>query len=418
MNKKSKNAIESMRKLANSLSGDAKEVVEQFVAYAEGLEADEATHELTELQDKFAELVAAVAKQNEEVAERISKLKNELMAMVGGSKSVADKFTADVRNEIAKALVTAKSKQDAIAQVFDIAEKAGVEVKRTKNDVTGIEFGDIVDYALQIKQDESDDIFDALRKTARNKFYYAELDGSNAAAIAKQWNGRTDTATEKAVQELALEGKRIDTKYVYKRQRLDNEDLDDAEENGQLAALENDIRAELRKAVKALAVKSILVGDTINGNGQKVTTFETIGAKTTTDVFTTIVAPATAGSPIFADFRKAADAVKTDKKWLFVSSAVKAELIKRPAGADTHFYTDAELAAQLGVDKVVVKDYIAEVEGVHGIVIDPNEYWVKERKTIDVAFPEYKDNTRNYLYEINMGGAIHGLKSTAVLREA
>lgn len=416
MNAKRKNAVESMRKMSNALDGNAKELVEQFVAFAEGLEADEAEHNIDELSAKFEELVKAVAAQNEEVAEKIQSLKNE----IAGSRSVnvADKFTAEVKNAIAKALVTAKSKQDAISQVTAIAKENGIEVKATKNDVSGLSFTDIVDYALQIKQDESDDIFDSLRKTARNKFYYAELDETDATAIAKQWNGISADEAEKAIQTLALEGKTISTKYVYKRQRLDNEDLDDAEEAGQLGELESDIRAELRKSVKALAVKSILVGDTVNANGQKVTTFETIGSKTATDLFTEVVNPATASAPVFADFRAAADAVKTDRKWLFVTSAVKAELIKRPAGADVHFYTDAELAAQLGVDKVIVKDYIGDIEGVHAIVLDPNEYWLKEKKTIDVAWPEYKDNTRNYIYEINMGGAIHGLKSTAVLREA
>ena len=77
-----------------------------------------------------------------------------------------------------------------------------------------------------------------------------------------------------------------------------------------------------------------------------------------------------------------------------------------------------ELAAKIGVDKVFKKDYLAGVEGLHAIILDPDQYWVKEKKEVDVAFPQYEKNARGFLYELNAGGIIRGLKSTAVLREA
>lgn len=409
MNKKNQNAVESMKKLSNSLTGDAKSVVESFIEFAEGLEADANEHNVTDLADKFNELVATVAKQNEEIAEKMQKLRNDMQA--GSAKSVKEKVSGKVANEVAHILLTAKTKDSCIAELNDCMKR---------NDITGLSYAGLVDYAIQIKQDESDDIFDALYKTGRSKWFYAELDESEAAQIAKQWNGEGEGVTEKDIQELAVEGKEISTKYIYKRQRVANEDLDDAREAGQEGALVSDIRAELRKAVKALAVKSILVGDTINGNGSKVTVFETIGTKTATDLHTTVINPETASTVTLKDVRKAAAAVKSERKWLFVTEALKLELATRiyAAGGSEFFFTDDELAAQLGVDRVIAKDYLSEESGLHAIVLDPSEYWVKEKKVADVAFPQYEKNTFNYLYEINMGGAIHGLQSTAVLREA
>jgi hypothetical protein len=271
---------------------------------------------------------------------------------------------------------------------------------------------------LQLKQENNDEIFDALYKTNRSKFFYGELDPTNPKNIAKQWTKGSETS--KAEQELAVDGKALQTAYIYKLQCLANEDLDDAREAGQEAELLRDIREELMRAVKGLAVRAILVGDAYNPNGSKVTVFETIGSKTTTDLFTTVVNPAVANTVTLADVRKAAAKVKTARKWCVMTEDTKLALATRTyaEGGTEFFFTDDELAAQLGVDRVIAKDFIGDVEGLHAVIFDPNEYWVKEKNVIDTAFPEFRDNRQGYVYEINMGGAIHGLQSTAILAEA
>ena len=174
------------------------------------------------------------------------------------------------------------------------------------------------------------------------------------------------------------------------------------------------------RAVKGLAVRAIMVGDTHNPNGSKITVFETIGAKTATDLFTTVVNPAAANTVTLADVRKTAAKVKTERKWAVMTEDLKLQLATRvyAQGGTEFFFTDEELAAQLGVDRVIAKDFVADQDGLHVIVFDPNEYWVKEKNVIDTAFPEFRDNRQGYVYEINMGGAIHGLQSTAILAEA
>lgn len=410
-----------MRAIANELNDDAKAKLEEIAAaiVALGEEADNDGKE--EIKARLAQLQADLEKVQaetaEEVANRIQKLRDE-MTKSASVKDVRDKFTPEVRKAIANAVLDARyGVKNTMAAIEAVCKSNDIAV-RTKNSVSGLTFAEIIDYALQLKQENNDEIFDALYKTKRTKFFYGEIDSTKPNNIAKQWS--KDSETQKQEQELALNGKAISTAYIYKLQSLANEDLDDAREAGQEAELLRDIREELTRAVKGLAVRAIFVGDAYNPSGSKVTVFETIGTKKTSDLFTTVVNPTTPTKPTLGDLRKAAAAVKTEKKWAVVTSATKLALAEylNAAGATPRFLTDAELAEQIGVDRVIDKDFIGEVTGLHAVIFDPSEYWVKEKNVIDTPFPEYRDNRQGYIYEINMGGAIHGLKSTAVLCEA
>lgn len=359
------------------------------------------------LKNAISEIEARFVKQHEEVAEKVASVRESIMRQLQGravADDVRERFTPEVCNGIAKAIVYANNKQDAVAAVNSVA---------VKNDISGLTFEQIVDYAIQFKQEDSDEIFDSLYKTNRTKFFYGEIDPATATEIAKQWGDDDEAA--KAIQELEVEGKSLTTKYIYKRQRIANEDLDAAEEAGQLAALQDDVRSELRRGVKGLAVRAMLIGDTINANGQKVTTFETIGTKTTSDVFTSVLTGSSFG---IVEARKTAESVKTDNKVAVMTSATKLELATRvyATGGTPVMLSDDELAAQIGVSKIVTKDFIGSIANLKLIVFDPKEYWVKERKVQDVAWPSYENNSRNFIYEINMGGFIHGIQSTAIFK--
>ena len=420
MNKKHlkiQNLVAKMRKVANSLSEDARAQWDEMVAAVEELDGDEDEHTITELNDRIAEIEGKYAQQ-EEVANRIQAVRDELAGMVQGSKDVRDKFTSEVRRAIANAIMNSHGIRNTLENIEAVCKQNGIEVRTKKNSISGLTFAEVIDYALQLKQENHDEVFDALYKTNRGKWFYGELDPTSSVNIAHQWTKNSET--QKAEQELAVEGKTINTAYIYKLQSLANEDLDDAREAGEEARLLNDIREELVRAVKGLAVRAILVGDAYNANGSKVTVFETIGTKAATDLFTTVVNPAVANTITLADVRKTAAKVKTRRKWAFMTEDLKLALATRiyAAGGTEFFFSDEELAAQLGVDRVIAKDCIGEVQGLHVVVLDPDEYWVKEKNVIDTAFPEFRDNRQGYIYEINMGGAIHGLESTAILAEA
>lgn len=412
-----KNLVAKMRKVANSLSEDARAQWDEMVAAVEELDSDEDEHTITELNDRIAEIEGKYAQQ-EEIANRIQAVRDELAGMVQGAKNVKDKFTPEVRRAIANAIMNSRGVRNTLENIEAVCKQNGIEVRTKKNSISGLTFAEVIDYALQLKQENHDEVFDALYKTNRGKWFYGELDPTNPVNIAHQWTKSSET--QKAEQELAVEGKTINTAYIYKLQCLANEDLDDAREAGEEARLLNDIREELVRAVKGLAVRAILVGDAYNANGSKVTVFETIGTKAATDLFTTVVNPAVANTITLADVRKTAAKVKTRRKWAFMTEDLKLALATRiyAAGGTEFFFSDEELAAQLGVERVIAKDCIGNVEGLHVVVLDPDEYWVKEKNVIDTAFPEFRDNRQGYIYEINMGGAIHGLESTAILAEA
>lgn len=410
-----KNLVSAMRKVANTLTDEARAQWDEMTAAVEELEAADDEHDITSLNDRLAEIEGKYAQQETDVANRMQALRTELLNSVKSAKNVKDAFTPEVRKAIANAILNAHTLREAKDAIEGVCKANSIELRAKKNDVSGLTFSEVIDYALQLKQEDNDEIFDALYKTSRGKFFYGELDPTNPKNIAHQWTKSSDE--EKQEQELALEGKSLTTAYIYKMQSLANEDLDDAREAGQETALLRDLRDELMRAVKGLAVRAMLVGDAYNADGSKVNTFETIGTKTVTDLFTTVVAPATAGALTLADVRKAAAKVKTRRKWLVLTEDDKLALATRvyAQGGTEFFFTDEELAAQLGVDRVIAKDFVGEVEGLRAIVFDPDEYWVKEKNVIDTAFPEFRNNRQGYIYEINMGGAIHGLKSTAIV---
>jgi hypothetical protein len=405
-----KKFLDGLKEIRNTLSGNAREFADEVVKAFEALEADTAEHNVTELKDEVDKIAARFAEQDQAVAEKIAKVRESIMSEIRkNTADVKSKFTAEVKKEIANALMSKKYKKDAIEAVMAVAKS---------NDIAGLTFPEIVDYALELKIDEGDFFFENLRKTQRNKFFYGEIDHTDPEQIAKQWDKGSVTAKE--VQALVLEGKSIDTKYIYKRQRLAQEDYDAAEEAGSLANLQRDLRQELRTMVEVGATRAILIGDTVNPVGQRITTFETIGTKTATDMFTTVLNPEVAGSFTIVDLAKLAAAVKTERKWLVMSSNTLLELrqFTYGQGGTVTLKSLEDLAAEIGVERIIRKDYLDQVNGLHAIILDPDEYWVKEVKTLDLVYPEYDKNAIVFQYERNMGGAIHGVQSTAVLREA
>lgn len=421
MNKIVKNALNKAREIlkSNTLSETARQLFDEFVAAVDALAEDAAEHNETSIKDEF-EKVAAKYATTEEVAEMIAKVRESIANDVRKNVSVADKFTPAVKNAIVQAFATSRDKREVINKLNEIAKENGIELKKRKNDVSGLTYQGMVDYAIQVRQDESDEIYDALYKTPVSKIFFAELDDTNPEEIAKQWGKNAGAGVVKDVQALAAEGKEMTTANVYKMQRIANEDLDDAAEVGQEGALIGTITAELRKSVKAGIVRAILIGDNVNPEGKKITKFETIGTKTATDLFTTVLNPEVAAQPSIIDLARAAEAVKTERKWLFLSPELDLALREYvyATGGTPMLMSREELAAKIGVDRIFKKDYLAGVAGLHAIILDPDQYWVKEKKETDVAFPQYERNARGFLYELNAGGVIRGLKSTAVLKEA
>ena len=398
--------------IKNALTGDAKDfadaVLEAFQSFAD----DNAEHGIDELTEKVKEIESTFV-SNSDVENKIAEVRESIMQVVRGGAAgakVENKISGKVVEQVANAILRSRSHSEAIN---------AIEGVMTKNDITGLSYQQLVDYVLNIKQDDADEVFDALNVTPFAKWFYGELNETNAEQVAKQWDKASQKGVTKDLQTLALQGKSIECKEVYKMQRIANSDLNAAEEAGQQTQLLASAVAELRKSVKAAAVRAMLIGDKVNTGNKQITSFETIGTKKATDAFTTVLNPE--GSEVtLVDLLRTVKEVKADRKWLFITSALEVQLRKMvySAGGTATIIGLEDMAKMLGVERVINKGYLANENGLHAVVMSPDEYRVKIRKTVEIPFPEYKENAMYLLYEMDMAGAIHGLKSTAVLRAA
>ena len=394
--------------IKNALTGDAKDFADAVLAAFQSMQDDDKEHGVEELTAKVEEIAGEyVSKQD--VENKIAEVRESILRMVrANGAGEQSKLTPEIAKQVANAILRSRSHAETFAALDGVI---------AKNDLTGITYQGLVDYTLNIKQEDADEVFDALSVTPFAKWFYGELDEKNAEQVAKQWDKSQEKGITKDLQKLALNGKSIECKEVYKMQRIANSDVNAAEEAGQLTQLLASVSGELRKAIKAAAVRAILIGDKVNSGNKQITSFETIGTKKATDVFTTVLNPEGAEVTL-VDLLRTVKAVKSERKWLFITSALEVKLRKMlyAAGGTATIIGLEDMAKMIGVERVINKDYLAEEEGLHAIVMSPDEYRVKIRKTNEVPFPEWKENAQYLLAEMDMAGAIHGIKSTAVLR--
>ena len=396
--------------IKNALTGDAKDFADAVLAAFQSMQDDDKEHGVEELTAKVEEIAGEyVSKQD--VENKIAEVRESILRMVrANGAGEQSKLTPEIAKQVANAILRSRSHAEVMTSLDGVI---------AKNDLTGITYQGLVDYTLNIKQEDADEVFDALSVTPFTKWFYGELDGSNADQVAKQWDKTQQKGITKDLQTLAINGKSIECKEVYKMQRIANSDLNAAEEAGQQVQLLASVSGELRKAIKSAAVRAILIGDKVNSGNKQITSFETIGTKKATDVFTTVLNPEGAEVTL-VDLLRTVKEVKTERKWLFITSALEVKLRKMlyAAGGTATIIGLEDMAKMIGVERVINKDYLANEEGLHAIVMSPDEYRVKIRKTNEVPFPEWKENAQYLLAEMDMAGAIHGIKSTAVLRAA
>ena len=394
--------------IKNALTGDAKDFADAVLAAFQSMQDDDQEHGVEELTAKVEEIAGEyVSKQD--VENKIAEVRESILRMVrANGAGEQSKLTPEIAKQVANAILRSRSHAEAFAALDGVI---------AKNDLTGLSYQGLVDYTLNIKQEDADEVFDALSVTPFTKWFYGELDEKNAEQVAKQWDKSQEKGITKDLQKLALNGKSIECKEVYKMQRIANSDLNAAEEAGQQVQLLASVSGELRKAIKAAAVRAILIGDKVNSGNKQITSFETIGTKKATDVFTTVLNPEGAEVTL-VDLLRTVKSVKSERKWLFITSALEVKLRKMlyAAGGTATIIGLEDMAKMIGVERVINKDYLADEEGLHAIVMSPDEYRVKIRKTNEVPFPEWKENAQYLLAEMDMAGAIHGIKSTAVLR--
>ena len=388
------------RQINNAFSEKGAEVAKALNDLLTELEGSDVEVNEEELKSKVEEIFKNLMPNTEEVvanalAKKMAEIKN----------AINPELSVEVKNQITAAILRSKKEE----------VKNAVNEVLVKNGITGMTFENAVDYVISESWGNLNPLLAMFKKVPYTKFFYNSADLSDAKILAKQWD--KSGKTEKVIQEIEVNGKTINTKYVYKRQAIAQEDMDEIERVGEGTNFLRFINEELDRQIANTIVKTILVGDSTNEAADRLTTFESIGTKSVSDVFTSVVN----GSATLADVRSASDKVKNPnglKKVAIMSQTTLTAISTYVAatGATEDYRSKEEIAGKIGVDEIVVVDVLPETT--HAIVMIPEEYWYVEKNSLAVSYPKYEMNQINYQKERNCGGAIHGLYSTAVLKNS
>ena len=386
------------RQINNAFSEKGAEVAKALNDLLTELEGSDVEVNEEELKAKVEEIFKNLMPNTEEVvanalAKKMAEIKN----------AINPELSVEVKNQITAAILRSKKEE----------VKNAVNEVLVKNGVTGMTFENAVDYVVSESWGNLNPLLMMFKKVPYTKFFYNSADLSEAKILAKQWD--KSGTSEKKIQEIEVNGKTINTKYVYKRQAIAQEDMDEIERVGEGTNFLLFINEELDRQIANTIVKTILVGDSTNQAADRLTTFESISTKSASDVFTTIVT----GTATLAKVREASDKVKNPnglKKVAIMSQSTLTTISTYIAatGATEDYRSKEEIAGKIGVDEIVVVDVLPATT--HAIIMIPEEYWYVEKNSLAVSYPKYEMNQINYQKERNCGGAIHGLYSTAVLK--
>lgn len=429
--KKVADALKQAREIRDTLNGTAREFADAVVGALEALEADEQEHTVEEViaeLDRLKEQVNKTeAETREDVANRVQKLENKIAGMMQKTDK-KNMLTKKVANEVAKAILNANGKDG-------IANSVAAVLKR--NDIEGFTAAEIVDWAVELKLEDLNPLWRQFHKTVYNTWYYNPEDFKEVFdTVAHQHN---EHGSEKLPQSFNVSKKHIATDYVYKMQQIAFKDLDDIEEAGGLQDFLQMISNELYQMIVDTIVQFILTNATANASTQsEITTFESVSnagpefATTVLDSSLSLVAFLTTlgydtsdmtalltanANALLAAIRYTSDQVwnpRSKHKVAIMSSATltKISAYRYSENGDLLFRGKEDVAAQIGVDEIITSDLM----GNNVTVMLPDGYWVKEVKAIDVAYPVYEKNVRNFQKEINAGGAFHDILCCATLK--
>lgn len=392
------------RKVKNAFSEEGAEAAAAIRDLIDELENAEIEIDERELASRIEEVIRAFnGRADEEVPANVADALAKKFAEMQKTMPVTDKVTPAIKNQVAAAILRSKGRE----AVTDAVN--GVLVR---NGISGLTFADTIDFAINDNWGSSDELFAALKKVNFSKFFYTEQEFNDPDIVAHGWNKTSET--EKEIQQLTVQGKSITTQYVYKRQQIAFEDLDDIEESGSSATFLRWLDEELDRQI-VNAIVCVILGDSTHFTD--ITTFEPLIGTGVTDVFRTAVTVVDPTAVTIAEARKIVDAVIAGRgaKWLVMTQAQLTALAEfiYASGGTTMYRSKEEIAAMLGVDRIYVTDKAIGV-----VCFIPSEYWVKEKASLQVSYPRYENNVMNYQRERNCGGAVHGLKSVAFGVEA
>ena len=400
----------------NSLSDEDKAAVEQTIAnlneVAEALDAETDNEAIEELRQSVATLnesLTAIMEKINQTQTNIEDNENEKeMENYLSSKNSVSDFLNCIRNSSNGADFSRNWRNVLSTNAVTIAE--------------GSEFGYLPEAVKGMIQDLWDKKADWLvdLKIINAKGYVVRTntsDKDNANSRAKGWKPG-DTKTE---QSIALAAKKVVPQFIYKIQALDAE-MKFNDDGSLLDYLVEELVGQILYEEK----RAILIGDgrAADATG-KIDSIEAIykGDSAVTDSYTTILT-AEADSFMLDNLHNLVSQVKADGEEVIVFIATSAiNEATRVAASDSAtplYLEDEQLARQIRASRIVVTD-ILDIAEITAIAMVPRKYvLVGENVLNPVLFNQHDiwTNQDVYRFECPVGGAIEGLKSTAVLKPA
>lgn len=390
-------------KVTNAFSTEGAEAAAALRDLIDELEAAEVEIDERELARRMEETIRAFnGNADEEVPAAVANALAAKFAEMQSKMPVSDKLTPKVKNEVSAAILRARGK--------DEVENA-VKAVLTKNGISGLTFEDTVDYAINEAWGSSNRLFDALKKTPFSKFFYSTDDVDDAGVMAHGWD--KSGGVPKTIQGVTVQGKTISTQYIYKRQQIAQEDLDDMKEAGGETTFLRWLNEELDRQI-VNAIVHVMLGSAAYTD---ISTIESLFGAGAADAFRNAVTPpsgaANKAALTLPDFRALSDSVKNPNgksKWLVIDQTTFSQISAfiYASGGNTIYHGIDEMKGFIGVDEIYVTDLASEP-----VIFIPDGYWVKEKNTISVSYAQWENNVQNYQKERNIGAGIHDLKSVA-----
>lgn len=397
----------------NSLSDEDKAQVEQTIAnlneVAEALDAetnDEAVEELRASVTSLNESLRAIMEKINQKETNIEENEKEMENYLSTKNSVSD-FVSAIRNARNGAEFSRNWKNTLSTNSIEVTE--------------GSEFAFLPDLVRGKIQDLWDKKADWLTdlKIVNAKGYTVRVNGSDKNTDTSRAHGWRPGCT-KADQEIVVAAKKVIPQFVYKIQSLDAE-MKFSDDGSLLDYLLEELVGQILYEEK----RAILIGDGREEGCGHIDSIEPIykGAAAVTDSYTTIVT-AEADSYMLDNLHNLVSKVTAEGEdvVLFIATSAINEAT-RVAASDTAtplYLEDEQLARQCRATRIVVTD-ILDIAGITAIAMVPKKYVLVGENVLNPSLFNQHDiwtNTDVYRYECPVGGAIEGLKSTAVLKPA
>lgn len=393
----------------NSLADEDRAVIEAAIAsLTETMEAVDAAEDNTvvdelkvtveELQQSLTAIKEKINQQKEEINEE-TEMENYLQ-----TKNAIKDFANVIRNS--KSIDEFRNGWNSVLTTNGITIEAGSELAYLPQPVLG---------RIQDIWDRNADWLRDLRNTGAKSYYVrvntTEQDAEDARA--KGWK----QGDSKVAQQLTFAAKKIEAQFIYKLQEIDLKTKWDSDED-----LINYVIDELVDQILYEEKRAILVGDgRANDSDYKITSFETI-MKDAEDIYTNVIT-AEEDSFMIDNMVELVDSLHNpDGRRVFVFMN-KADLrsLRRVAASEssTPVYLPVEQVAEtIGASRIITTDLLEEGSA---IAMIPEKYCLVGANIFSPEFMNFHDIYQNldvYRMEIVAGGAIEGLKSTAVLLPA